>query len=78
MVYCAEVYLAGNSAFLHDCAVYRLDSAATHENGCAVSAMPYGKVALRNWRPRWGYPDSVDSDEGLEVVSVRAAMYCCT
>jgi DNA recombination protein Rad52 len=26
----------------------------------------------------WGYPDSVDSDQGLAVVSVRAAMYCCS
>ncbi len=26
----------------------------------------------------WGCPDSVDSDQGLAVVSVRAAMYCCS
>jgi len=26
----------------------------------------------------WGYPNSVDSDQGLAVVSVRAAMYCCS
>ena len=29
-------------------------------------------------KTRWGYPDSVDSDQGLAVVSVRAAMYCCS
>jgi len=26
----------------------------------------------------WGYPDSVDSDQSLAGVSVRAAMYCCS
>jgi uncharacterized membrane protein YccC len=29
-------------------------------------------------REGWGCPDSVDSDQGLAVVSVRAAMYCCS
>ena len=26
----------------------------------------------------WGCPDSVDSDQGLAVVSVRAVMNCCS
>jgi len=28
--------------------------------------------------PGWSYPDSVDSDQGLAVVSLRVLMNCCS
>jgi len=36
------------------------------------------KILYQSDSRRWGCPDSVDSDQGLAVVSVRAAMYCCS
>ena len=35
-------------------------------------------MALVQTTEIWGYPDSVDSDQSLAGVSVRAAMYCCS
>ena len=35
-------------------------------------------LLINQIQQEWGCPDSVDSDQGLAVVSVRAAMYCCS
>jgi hypothetical protein len=36
------------------------------------------RFTIGRWDCCWGYPDSVDSDQGLAVVSVRAVMSCCS
>jgi hypothetical protein len=64
---------------------------SSRSNGAFGSSLPQWRSFLStlNWRRdpgyeqrmkqhEWSYPDSVDSDQGLAVVSLRVLMNCCS